>query len=89
MLTITPISFSGIKTLPQTRKTNINKAQCDTFEKNTTFKGKMSFTNWLKSKGLEASDIKYFICDENIIGRGNQNTAFEIPECEEYCLRIF
>lgn len=88
MLTITPISFSGIKNLPQTRKIAINKVQKDTFERNITFKGKISFANWLESKGLEASDIKYFICDENIIGRGNHNTAFKIPECEEYCLRM-
>jgi len=90
MLTITPINFTGIRNLPQAKKLSATTSplQQDTFQKSISFTGKANFLNWLTSKGLEVADVKKFICDKNILGKGNYNTAFQIPDCDKFCLRV-
>ena len=90
MFTITPISFSGIKTLPQTKKyATLPKLQYDTFQKSPSFTGKVGFESWMLRNDLTFKDIQDIISDdENIIGQGNYSTAYQIPNCEEYCLKI-
>ena len=91
MLTIMPISFSGIKTSPQwqVKVATSPRLKHDVFQKNLSFTGKTDFGSWMLQNNLTFNDIQDVISnDENIIGQGNYSTAYQIPNCEEYCLKI-
>ena len=91
MLTITPISFSGIRTLPQghIKFASLPKLNQDTFRKSPSFTGRVSFQTWMLQNDLTFKDIQNVITnDENIIGQGNYSTAYQIPNCEDFCLKI-
>ena len=93
MLTITPISFSGIRNLPKSSFNNatLPKLGQDSFSKrnNVSFRGNgAEFANWMRENEFCLHDIQRMICDENLIGAGNYSTVFSIPECDEYVLKV-
>lgn len=92
MLTIMPINFTGIRNLPQAGNINNLKSvglQKDTFQKNISFKGSISFETWMLQHDLTFKDIQNIIADrKNLIGSGNSHSAIAIPNCDDYCLRL-
>ena len=92
MLTITPISFSGIRTLPKTRNVTTPKLQQDTFVKsnNVSFKGKNEddFISWANETNFKNEIGKILTNPDLILGKGYNHTAYRIPGNEDYVLRI-
>lgn len=93
MINFLPISFTS-------NKIQINKGATptlrkgltqDVFEKsNVSFKGKASaFESWASKNSFEAKNIGKIISNKKYaLGSGNSNTVFEIPNCDDYVLRI-
>ena len=95
MLSIMPISFSGIKTLPQTniKKTQNPISKQDTFTKSKeiSFKGKEenSFLTWTRENNFKYEKLDEILTNENLkLGEGFTHSAYEIPENDEFVLRI-
>lgn len=93
MINFLPINF--IK--PQAQAKTIAKIpfrgnlKQDTFEKRgVSFKGaECEFGNWCKKNNFSPEKINTIINNpKNALGKGNFNTVFKIPDCEEYVLRI-
>ena len=92
MLTITPISFSGIRTLPKTKPVTTPKLEQDKFVKrnNISFKGEAEneFISWAKENNF-SEKIGDILSNPNlIIGKGFTHNAYSIPENDEYVLRV-
>ena len=96
MLSITPISFSGIRNLAntKTKAATLPKMQNDTFVRSNTinFKGCEKcneFSKWCNETGFKPENIDEIINNPELeIGKGNQHTAFNIPNCKDFVIRV-
>lgn len=92
MLTILPINFTGIKTIPiakDNKNVKTSSLKKDAFQKTIDFTGRIGFESWMFQNNLTLNDIKSIISNKDSeIGSGNSHTTFSIPNCKEYCIRI-
>ena len=92
MLTITPISFSGIRTLPNTKHVTTPKLKQDTFVKsnNVSFKGnnENAFITWANETSFGESIKDILTNPQCLIGKGFTHSAYRIPNNDNYVLRV-
>lgn len=92
MLTITPISFSGIRTLPKTKNVTTPKLQQDVFVKNNNISFKANeqndFITWAKENNFNEKIEEIVNNPDLIIGKGFSHTAYLIPDNKDYVLRV-
>ncbi len=95
MLNINPVNFiSKINNNPQVKQNRANALTQDVFvktSKNVSFKGSTtsSFIDWAQQTNFIHKQLPEILSNpENKLGSGFSHSAFSIPDCEEYILRI-
>ena len=93
MINFLPISFTSNKIQARQLKSPAlkNGLAQDTFERSgVSFKGNMStFESWASKNKFDGKNINKIISNKKLVlGSGNSNTVFEIPNCEDYVIRI-